>query len=199
MANRTLVSIEAEVCEIDAAIRRKSNTPRRVLHRVCVCTCWTPNRVAAPCSLAAARACFRAFCLGLGAAGTNQLRRERALLLLSAQSEGVASGDEMLVGAGEEVSAGAAGHQPYRTVTAVRRPWIRWRSCCVSSAARTSTQAAPVDYLAGYVCRSPRSRPLVPSGCVGRRRRIPDREGGDDRLSSRPECSDGLGAINGRA
>ncbi len=86
MANRTLVSIEVEVCEIDAAIRRKSNTPRRVLHRVCVCTCWTPNRVAAHCSLAAARAGFRAFCVGLGAVGTNQLRRERALLLLSAHS-----------------------------------------------------------------------------------------------------------------
>ena len=44
---------------------------------------------------------------------------------LSAQREAVASGDEALVGAAKEVSAGAVGHQRSRIVTAVQQPWIR--------------------------------------------------------------------------
>jgi hypothetical protein len=39
--------------------------------------------------------------------------------LVAAQREAVARGDEMLVGAAQEVFAGAAGHQRFRIVTAV--------------------------------------------------------------------------------
>ena len=43
---------------------------------------------------------------------------------LPAQREAVASGEETPVGAAKEVSAGAAGHQRFRIVTAVQQPWI---------------------------------------------------------------------------
>jgi hypothetical protein len=76
MVDRTLAWIDAKVCAIDAAIRRKSNTPRSVSHQVCVLHVLDLNRFAAHCSLAAARAGFGVFRLELGATGTNQLMRE---------------------------------------------------------------------------------------------------------------------------
>ena len=50
-----------------------------VLHRVCVLHVLHPESRPCDCSLATARAGFRAFRLGLGAAAANQLRREQAL------------------------------------------------------------------------------------------------------------------------
>jgi hypothetical protein len=43
---------------------------------------------------------------------------------VSAQRKAVATGDDMLVGAAKEVSAGAADHSRSRIVGAVERPWI---------------------------------------------------------------------------
>jgi hypothetical protein len=63
----------------------------------------------------------------------------------SAQREAVASGGEMFVGPAREVSAGAAGHQRSRIVTAVQQPWIGRASLLVLAQTATVEAADPLE------------------------------------------------------